>query len=755
MATWEKDAKTPVREKYKPLIRRLAQLMHTHVQAALERWFDGVGDALMAASDRARDSNAQLRFIEAIQLVRSSRAIFNKEYLHRIDQGFADFISGRAIDYPFLIARDETQLSIMDAAEEEDLLTVGKMANRILDAWPETFYGLEQRLALVRGGRKLEPQDMPGGPIHLLYSFRIYVWELQLDPLVNPQLYKLFAKVLVKGLDELYAEFNQQMIAAGIFPNLRYVATKQPKSKTEQKDKKKDEKRDQPRSDAKDKADGGKPLGPSNNRSEEAQVVDTISKILESRRSKDPRFRNHPDINPYAAPREMADAEQVIDKLQLVQPQEIRDNRLPSADERGLGLLATASIALEHLAESRRQIGAEQANFFRQLDPNSVRANDLDVIETVGLLFEEILDENDLPNVVKALLSYLHTPYLKVGIIDNSFLVDPEHDARQLLNLLVHAGRYWVDDTDLRKGIYYPLKHTVDRILGEFRDDVEIFGEMLAELREKTYDLERKSATMEQRSRAAATGHDRLTQSREKARQVIEEHTAKLPLHEDLRAFFYEVWLERLSFMLLRNPAAEQSREWTDSVKVIETLLLPFKGTIDRDLMERFGQAYPAIRKYVEKALFSMGDFQKPKSDRMFKLYDLFNMGDRKAIFGEVVQKGEVNPEQPLIGSEEQKMIHRLESLSFGTWFTMEDNQGKQRLLRLSWLNPVSKHCMFVDQNGVQALMINLNDLAVRLCQKRAKILEGEIQQPFVGRALRKISNALSALTSSQRPSPA
>ena len=44
------------------------------------------------------------------------------------------------------------------------------------------------------------------------------------------------------------------------------------------------------------------------------------------------------------------------------------------------------------------------------------------MIELVGMMFEYMLNDDEIPNVAKAELSRLHTPYLKVAIIDKPFL---------------------------------------------------------------------------------------------------------------------------------------------------------------------------------------------------------------------------------------------------------------------------------------------------------------------------------------------
>lgn len=754
MTAMRKAAITPVKEKYRGVMATCRESANSYLTTRMADWFEGFEEALMEASDASTDNRSQLSFIEAIRPIAAGRREIGDALLRKVDEGFEAFLAGNPIHYPFRERQAGGDLSLMDSGEEEEYLAVRKIADRYQGQWPEAFYGIEQRLAMVRGGRKIETPDIPGGPMHITFAFQQAVKPLGLEARVYPVLYRLFAATVLHNAIELYNEYNTLLIAQGIFPNLKYVAKKEPES-----EKKK------ARHAANNETRGMTPSRPARQGDPaESQVVDTISEILNKQRKGDPRFRSHPDVNPFAPPRQMVDSETVVGALQNVQPATVAADYLPPADDNGIGKIANIDVGQQHLDKSRRQLGEEKQRFFKEVDQNSVQLNDLDVIEMVGMLFERILDEDDLPNVVKALLSYLHTPYLKVGIMDPGFLVDPQHMARKLLNLMVHAGRYWVDESDLRRGIYYPLKRAVDRILGEFHKDLGLFEEVLSELWGKVEQLEKRAAAMEKRSRDAAGGQERLTMARGRAREVLNDLLGARPLHPDIRAFFDNVWMERLSFMLLRNPDAESSQQWKDSLTIIQTLMMGFDGREHPDMPERMRSIYPNIRNYIDKALKSLGDFQRPSAERLFARYDAFLAGDPAALqsTGAVAYRPAASEEPTTraapeieLSQEEQATLQKLETLNFGTWFVMEDSKGKVRPMKLSWFNPTSRHFMFVDQSGVQAILIDSKRLAKRLCSEEAKIVKQDADTPFVGRALRRIRETLQNLTGNSQPNPA
>ena len=57
---------------------------------------------------------------------------------------------------------------------------------------------------------------------------------------------------------------------------------------------------------------------------------------------------------------------------------------------------------------------------------------DGDVIDMVGMIFDFILDDNTLPNTVKALIGRLQIPIVKVAILEKGFFANKSHPARGL-----------------------------------------------------------------------------------------------------------------------------------------------------------------------------------------------------------------------------------------------------------------------------------------------------------------------------------
>ena len=136
-----------------------------------------------------------------------------------------------------------------------------------------------------------------------------------------------------------------------------------------------------------------------------------------------------------------------------------------------------------------------------------IENNDMHTIDLVGMLFEYMLSDDNLPDSVKALLSYLHTPFMKIAFIDTNFFSETEHPARLLLNNLAEAGVRWVsNDGSSQYDMYEKIKSIVSRVLEEFKNDVRIFAELLLDFSGYTKKISRRQELMERRAMEKVEG---------------------------------------------------------------------------------------------------------------------------------------------------------------------------------------------------------------------------------------------------------
>src|SRR5690606_5925624 len=242
-------------------------------------------------------------------------------------------------------------------------------------------------------------------------------------------------------------------------------------------------------------------------------------------------------------------------------------------------LLTQQTIAVGHtnisriqpqsIAEACRQMLVQIA---QENKDGAVASADMQTIDLVGMLFEYMLSDDHLPDSIKALLSYLHTPFLKIAFIDKGFFEQPEHPARVLLNSLAEAGVRWVgNDGSEQHDIYTKIKMTVFRLLEEFKNDVRIFAELLLEFNAYTHNVARRQELMEQRALEKVQGEEKLREAKMQVNEEVRKRTDGREMPSALLLLLLQPWSDYLSFILLRY--GEQSDSWVRGLKVVDDLL--------------------------------------------------------------------------------------------------------------------------------------------------------------------------------------
>lgn len=116
------------------------------------------------------------------------------------------------------------------------------------------------------------------------------------------------------------------------------------------------------------------------------------------------------------------------------------------------------------------------------LDNASVRERM--TIDVVALLFEFILEDDQVTPELRQHIGRLQIPVLKAAVLDTSLMSDERHPARQLLNRLSSAAVSVDPATATGKKLAAEIKRAVDKVLAEFQSDTAVFSDALAAFEE-------------------------------------------------------------------------------------------------------------------------------------------------------------------------------------------------------------------------------------------------------------------------------
>jgi len=750
--------------RFETLVAEFALTAQTKGGEGLTRMLDGVEDALLDFADRAESIRGRQGFYDANAEMARNRGRIERGFARLIQQGFDDFLH---LQSEAATALTDSELALLEKEDFEDRLAVDTIAGRGARQCHAELYALKQRLAVINRGVKISDAQVPAGPYHLTRAFAESLQGLAIERRIKLLLYALFYKHVVENARELYEDLNERLIQAGVLPYLKPVvenperaapprppqaapapvagtapaapATTRPGTTTGgRRPAGRDSSAPAPKpTDIQQRAPASRP------RVSDLVLRDLLD-LLGRRKAAAGQPSAGPNLTPTGAPpippRELADVIAGAPAApELPTPAQTLRDPGEIAPELGPALMAQIGAALSHQREVILTLAGRER----------LRTIDSDTIDLVGMLFEYMLSAEELPNAVKALLSHLHTPYLKLAILDQSFLNRPDHPARGLLDLMIEAGSTQVVETDLRRGIYPDLRDTVNRVLSEFKENVEIFGDLLAGLRKRLEGQREKTQSLEKRSREAEQGRQRLRLAQAEANAQMTALMSHRSLPQVTVNFLTGFLTEKLTLVLLRGPRAKESPDWNRTLELARTLV----RVSCREGLENWRRNRPklaGLQKVISAEPKLLGSYYSRQVEELLGwLADIEKGATARAVEQLVdppapaAQSPEAaSPGAPL-SPEAEAMVERLRNVQFGTLFQLKpDGEDRAQRLRLSWYNPTTARYMFVDQDGVTAAVKDVATLAHELANGQARLLTLPAK-PFVERALTAIRDTI------------
>lgn len=112
---------------------------------------------------------------------------------------------------------------------------------------------------------------------------------------------------------------------------------------------------------------------------------------------------------------------------------------------------------------------------------DSLPADERVTIEVVAMLFEFILEDEQIPDLLRTQIGRLQIPMLKAALLDETLMHNENHPARQLLNRMASAAVATDPSSKEGRQLGTEIERIVNKILCEFDTDVSIFASNLTQ----------------------------------------------------------------------------------------------------------------------------------------------------------------------------------------------------------------------------------------------------------------------------------
>jgi hypothetical protein len=250
-----------------------------------------------------------------------------------------------------------------------------------------------------------------------------------------------------------------------------------------------------------------------------------------------------------------------------------------------------AQISRLDIRERVRQVLSERQDHF---EGGVLSREDEEVITLVEKLFNAILDDPSLADLVKASLSRLQIPLVKLGLIDRSLFVEREHVGRTLVNELAKLGGSDKNKSEMARNVLYTkVEEITQRIIREFNEDVSVFERAYTDLMLFYKRTETRADEMEQRSRIASEGQERV----ELARAVISQNIDLLKKEKIIPPVVEQLlnngWSNLMLVTLLKEGIP--GHNWGDYLLTAEELVWSVQPDKDRAARQRLLQLVPHL----------------------------------------------------------------------------------------------------------------------------------------------------------------
>lgn len=143
-------------------------------------------------------------------------------------------------------------------------------------------------------------------------------------------------------------------------------------------------------------------------------------------------------------------------------------------------------VALARLQKEEAEKGVAPADsapdaisLREQLNLQNASVAERMTVDVVSMLFEFILDDEQIPADLRRQLARMQIPLVKAAVLQPDMLQDDRHPARRLLNRMSTAGAGVDMDTPAGKALLGAVEHVIQKVLLEFDTDATVFSAAL------------------------------------------------------------------------------------------------------------------------------------------------------------------------------------------------------------------------------------------------------------------------------------
>ena len=188
-----------------------------------------------------------------------------------------------------------------------------------------------------------------------------------------------------------------------------------------------------------------------------------------------------------------------------------------------------------------------------ELISKSTRVVDKLTIELVGMLFDHVMQDKQVPSEIKARISRLQFPVLKSALMDAAFFASSAHPARKLIDRIAGTSAGWEPYGDDNQRYMKEVDRVITEILKHFETDLGVFDRLYGEFDKFVSDIapeENDPVSRAKKALEAAEKHEILTiNTTIQVRRAFE----RVDLEPYIKEFLLGAWVKVLVAATVRQ----------------------------------------------------------------------------------------------------------------------------------------------------------------------------------------------------------
>ncbi|MDH5425861.1 MAG: DUF1631 domain-containing protein, partial [Gammaproteobacteria bacterium] len=644
---------TAIETGFSKLSAEIRSTLDYQVKKLFASYIESADTALFDLANEAGSNAEQKQYFELMQHLRADK----KNLLIRMSASLDSYLqpaSKETDDYDFEMDHDDGELSLVSQDTMEEMVVINAMSSKAAEKFNEAIGKLSLRLDyLADRSADIFSKDALL-PVNFCKSFKESIAVLDITIADKIVLYKLFDAEVIKNLNSVYDILNSLMIEAGVLPNVKLHArdkSKQtPSAKNSSQSAVQDDETcadtaDADRSVSVNSAAGAGGQNSSavnvNNGQQGANTKNTDQTGAQTGSSE--YYSTAENSQASAGSSEQNLSGKSIGGYPVERASEIIRNYMGgdaastgsaegSAQYYGHNDVLSAFTKMQAITHGKIQ---KESPAVSRIDASEIKQALLSTIASqqggaitksvdhaiektidfIKLIFDAIIDDNNISDTIKALLLTLQIPVIKASMLDQSFFVRDDHPARQLLDKVSEVG---VGVTSNKDELYRSIHQVIQKLLAEYINDINAFVIALENIAEI---ISARAEIADEKERQSQLNVQKL-HARKIVLWELRRSTLEKKLPTELQTLVLKLWPTMMFNHFLRN--GKENDEWITLVTTLRELIDSIQVPDTDDAYAELKANYMPVTIRVERQLNKFQKVKEKKDEAIQALREIY-----------------------------------------------------------------------------------------------------------------------------------